>query len=72
MQSYYKKIKGKFCSCGKPAIKWKMGWVCADCARIEKLMYNGHGKPSSGFDFAVGKPYNPDSKYFQVFQLNAQ
>jgi hypothetical protein len=32
---YIRDPKGKKCLCGKDAVKWKHGWVCERCLRLE-------------------------------------
>lgn len=48
------------CPCGKQAVAWKWGYVCADCKRIEALLENGrHVATSGGLNKPV--PWNTDS-----------
>lgn len=36
----YRNPTGRHCDCGKPAVKWQTGFICADCLAIEDKMYN--------------------------------
>jgi len=49
-----KPLRQQRCECGQLAVvKKSTGFVCANCDRIERMMYYGHGERASGFDFAM-------------------
>jgi len=49
-----KPLRQARCDCGALAVRKKStGFVCANCDRIESIMYGGHGTRTGGFDFAL-------------------
>jgi len=52
---------GKFCLCGKPAVKYVEGYVCARCLGIEEQMNDF--LPKHLMDFNRTPQCSPDGSY---------